>query len=166
MTWLREKYPDDAEMMTTIDLLQNKYQHLPVNVFSRELRRTISKTSTKEEVKKALKQSYSTERRITGECEIDTSSEEACVSAYKKLDDLIKSDKRNILLNSSHQGRVLKHLKSTMKKKGSFIKALQDKQISISLSHCNFLIAFHELTNTYPKIVQCSLELRFFLSKT
>ena len=42
-----------------------------------------------------------------------------------------------------------------MKKNGSFINALQDKRISISLSHCNFLIAFHELTKDYPNIVHC-----------
>ena len=48
---------------------------------------------------------------------------------------------------------MLKHLKTTMKNQGSFIKCLFDKEISISLSHCNFLIAFYELAEKYPKFV-------------
>ena len=57
---------------------------------------------------------------------------------------------------------MLNHLKTNMKNKGSFIKCLFDKEISISLSHCNFLIAFYELAEKYPNICQCSLELLFF----
>ena len=53
-----------------------------------------------------------------------------------------------------------------MTNKSSFIKSLCDKEISISLSHCNFLIAFYELTEKYPQIVQCALELRFFTKHT
>ena len=116
-------------------------------------------------MKKALRHLCSTDRRIFGEREIAMSSEDACVQTYYILDNLIKSDKRNILINSAHQGQVLKHLKSTMKKNGSFINALQDKRIPISLSHCNFLIPFHERITDYPKIVHCLLELRFFFIK-
>ena len=63
-------------MLTHIDSLQDKYKHLPVDVFTKEIRRTISKTSATEEVKKALRHSSSTDRRITGECQIDMSSED------------------------------------------------------------------------------------------
>lgn len=163
INWLLSRYPDDNEMKHHIEQLLSKYQHLPANVFMKELHRTTSKTTRNDEVKKILRESFSQDRRITGECEIDISSEDACLTTFKRLDALIKSDKRNILLNSSLQGRVLKHLKTSLKKSGSFIKALQDKQISISLSHCNFLIAFHDLVNKYPNIIQCSLELRFFI---
>ena len=58
------------------------------------------------------------------------------------LEQLIRSDKRNILLNSAYQGHVLKHLKKNMKNKGYFIKCLFDKEISISLSHCKFFNCF------------------------
>lgn len=151
------------ELKTNIQEVQSKYQHLPQDVFTKELRKATSKTSKHDEVKKILKDTFSTYTRATEECEVNTSSEVACVETYKILEILIKSDKRNILSNSAKQGHVLKHLKASMKKKGSFVKCLQDKEITVSLSHCNFLIAFHELTKTYPDIVQCSLELRFFI---
>ena len=80
ITWLKKRYPEDAEMLTHIDLLQDKYKHLPVDVFTKEIRRTISKTSATEEVKKALRHSCSTDRRIFGECEIDMSSDDACTN--------------------------------------------------------------------------------------
>lgn len=163
INWLQDKYTDDVELKANIQGMQSKYQHLPQDVFTKEFRKATSKTSKHNEVKKMLKETFSTDSCVTAECEVDTSSEEACVKTYKTLDLLIKSDKRNMLSNSAKQGRVLKHLKASMKKKGSFIKCLQEKEITVSLSHCNFLIAFHDLTNTHPDIIQCSLELRFFI---
>lgn len=134
-----------------------------MNVFTREVKRTNSQSAKTEEVKKMLRQSFSHERRITDICEPDVSTEAACVNTFKKLEMLIRSDKRNILMNSANQGFVLEHLKSNMKQKGSFIKCLQDNEINVSLSHCNFLIAFQKLTTDYPDIIKCSLELRFFI---
>ena len=84
ITWLKQRYPEDAKKLTHIDLLQDKYKHLPVDVFTKEIRRTVSKTSATEEVKKALGHSCSTDRRIFGECEIYMSSEVACVQTYNK----------------------------------------------------------------------------------
>lgn len=162
MEWLRIKYPEDAELKEHISVFENKYQHLPMNVFIKELKRTNSNRSQRDEIKKILKSSWSAETRLTDVYEPKTSSEEECVRSYKELEQLIKSDKRNILLNSANQGRVLNHVKANMKKKGSFIKRLSDNEISISLSHCNFLIAFNGLAEKYPQIVQCDLELRFF----
>ena len=156
------KYPEDAELKERVGIFQEKYQHLPADVFTKEVRRATSISLKRDEIKKILNSSYTPERRLTGVHELDTSSEEACIKSYKDLEKLIRSDKRNILLNSVNQGRELKYLKTTMTNKGSFIKSLCDKEISISLSHCNFLIAFYELTEKYPQIVQGALELRFF----
>ena len=129
------KYSEDAELKERIGIFQDKYKHLPVDVFTKEVRRATSFTSKRDKVKKNLLSTYSSssERRLTD----DISSEEECIKSYKELEQLIRSDKRNILLNSANQGRVLKHLKTTMKNKGLFIKCLCDKEIFISLSHCN-----------------------------
>ena len=156
------KYPEDAEMKQRISIIREKYKHLPVDVFTKEVRRATSTASRRDDVKKILISSYSNEKGVTGEYNVDISSEDACIRSYKELEQLIRSDKRNILLHSAYQGHMLKHLKTNMKNKGSFIKCLFDKEISISLSHCNFLIAFFELAEKYPNICQCSLELRFF----
>ena len=110
---------------------------------------------------KRLKQEYSADRRITGDYEINVSSKEACVQSYKELQKLIDSDKRNVLLNSAKQGQVLKHLKTNLEKGVSFLKSIEVKEISISLSHCNFFISLHELSLKHPTILQCSVELRF-----
>ena len=154
------KYPEDAELKERVGIFQEKYQHFPV--FTKEVRRATSISLKQDEIKKMLNSSYTSERRLTGVYELDTSSEEACIKSYKELEKLIKLDKRIILLNSANQGIVLKYLKTTITNKGSFIKSLCDKEISISLSHCNFLIAFYELTEKYPQLVQGALELRFF----
>ena len=127
------KYPEDAEMKQRISIIQEKYKHLPVDVFTKEVRRATSIASKRDDVKKILISSYSNEKRVTGEYKVDISSEDACIRSYKELEQLIRSDKRNILLNSAYQGHVLKHLKTNMKNKGSFIKCLFDKEISISL---------------------------------
>lgn len=160
--WLITKYPEDVELKERIGIFQDKYKHLPADVFTKEVRRATSITSRQDEIKKILRSAYSAERRLTDAYQLDISSEEACIKSYKELEQLIRSDKRNILLNSASQGRLLKHLKTNMKNKGSFIKCLCDKEIVISLSHCNFLIAFSELAEKYPQIIQCALELRFF----
>lgn len=160
--WLITKYPEDAELKNRVQLFDEKYKHLPMDVFTKELKRATSLTSRQEKVKTELKNALSIERRIVDVYKVDISSEESCIRSFKELELLIRSDKRNILLNSVNQGHILKHLKATMKKRGSFIKSLYDKNITISLSHCNFLIAFNNLAEQYPQIVQCALELRFF----
>lgn len=160
--WLLDKYPEDAELKNHAAVFHHKYNYLPENVFTKELKRATSLTSKQEEVKKMLRNAFSTERRIADVYTPDMSSEEKCIQSFKELEQLIRSDKRNILLNSANQGSVLKHLKQTMKKKGSFIKSLYNKDILISLSHCNFLIAFNILAEQYPNIILCALELRFF----
>ena len=38
---------------------------------------------------------------------------------------------------------------------------MEEKEISISLSHCNFLISLYELSVKHPMILGCSVELRF-----
>ena len=156
------KYPEDAELKERVGIFQEKYQHIPADVFTIEVRRATSISLKQDEIKKMLNSSYTSERRLTGVYELDTSSEEAYIKSYKELEKLIRSDKKNILLNSANQGRVLKYRKTTMTNKGSFIKSLCDEEISILLSHCNFLIAFYEMTKKYPQIVQCALKLRFF----
>ena len=136
-----------------------------MNVFRKELQKATSQTSKTEAVTKKLLQAFSSDRRTVGECEADISSEGACIATYKKLEQLIRSDKRNILFNSANQGYMLKHLETIMKRNRSFIKCLQDKEIKMSLSHCNIFINFHDLVTEHPQIVQCSLELRFFHQK-
>ena len=121
-----------------IELCLQKYRHLPMNVFKKELQKATSQTSKTEEVKEKLMQAFSSHRRVVGQCEADIPSEGACVATYKKLRQIIRSDKRNILFNSANLGYVLKHLKAIMKRKGSFSKCLQDKEIKMSLSHCIF----------------------------
>ena len=79
----------------------------------------------------------------------------------KRCKKIIDSDKRNVLLNSAKQGEILKHLKSNSDKRISFLKCIEEKEISVSLSHCNFLISFFELSTKYSWILQCSVELRF-----
>ena len=133
--WLKQIYPEDTEISVRFEAIAQKYHHLPINVFRKELQKATSQTSKTEEMKKKLMQAFSSDRRIVGECEADISSEGACVATYKKLEQLIRSDKRNILFNSADQGYVLKHLKPIMKRKGSFIKCLQDIEIKMSLSH-------------------------------
>ena len=106
--------------------------------FDKELKRKNSKLSLEEEAMKRLKQAYSEDRRVTGDYETNVSSKEACIHLYKELQKLIDSDKRNVLLNSAKQGQVLKHLKTSLEKGVSFLKSIEEKEISISLSHCNF----------------------------
>lgn len=156
--WLMMKYPEDADLKEHANLFEEKYKHLPEDVFWKEIRRATSVTSKRDEIKKIIFSAFSSERRVTGEYQVYISSEQACVKSYNELDILIRSDKRNILLNSARQGQVLKHMKTTMRNKGSIIKCLCDKEILISLSHCNFFIAFYELTEKYPQILQCALE--------
>ena len=162
--WAINKYPDDEELKGKFQTFGQKYAHLPMDVFTKELKRANSQTTTIEAVRKRLRESFNEARRITGEYEINISSEEACVSSFKELQALIISDKKNILLNSAKQGQVLKHLKSNMRGKGSFVKCIQTNEIMISLSYCNFLISFSELANQYPQIVQCSLELKYIMT--
>ena len=114
-----------------------------------------------EEVKKKLQQSYSAAQRITAGYTANLSSQETCVQSYKELQKLIESDKRNVLLNSAKQGEILKHLKANSNNGVSFFKCIEDKEISISLSHCNFLISFYQLSLKHSMILQCSVELRF-----
>ena len=165
--WLKQKYPEDIEISVRLEAIAQKYRHFPMNVFRKELQNTTSQTSKTEEVTKKLLQAFSSDRRTVGECEADISSEGACVATYKKLEQLIRPDKRNILFNSANQGYMLKHLETIMKRNRSFIKCLQDKEIKMSLSPCNivFVINFHDLVTEHPQIVQCSLELRFFHQK-
>ena len=66
-----------------------------------------------------------------------------------------------MLYNSAKQGQVLKHLKANLDKGSSFLKCIDEKGISISLSHCNFLISLYELSVKHPRILGCSVELRF-----
>ena len=129
--------------------------------FDKELKRKNSKLSLEEEVMKRLKQAYSADRRVTGDYEINVSSKEACIQSYKELQKLIDSDKRNVLLNSAKQGQVLKHLKTSLEKGVSFLKSIEEKEISISLSHCNIFISLYKLSLKHPIILQCSVELRF-----
>ena len=114
-----------------------------------------------EEVKKKLQQSYSADRRITADYTANLSSQETCVQSYKELQKLIESDKRNVLLNSAKHGEILKHLKANSNNGVSFFKCIEDKEISISLSHCNFLILFYDFSLKHSVILQCSVELRF-----
>ena len=87
------KYPEDAEMKQRISIIQEKYKHLPVDVFTKEVRRATSNASRRDDVKKILISSYSNEKRVNGEYKVDISSEEACIRSYKELEQLIRSDK-------------------------------------------------------------------------
>ena len=127
----------------------------------KEPKRKNSKVSSEEEIKKKLQQAYSADRRITGDYELKMTSKEECVQSYKDLQKLIDSDKRNVLYNSAKQGQVLKHLKANLDKGSSFLKCMDEKEISISLNHCNFLISLYELSVKHPMILGCSVELRF-----
>lgn len=161
--WLKKKYPQDEEIPVQLLHFEQKYQHLPMNVrFEKELSRRNSKTSSMDEVKKMLLKTYSTDCRVVTDYTVDLTSIEGCVKSFRDLQNLIQSDKRNVLLNSSKQGEVLKTLKNNSNKSSSFFKCIEEKEISISLSHCNFLISFHELSKQHPNILRCSLELRFF----
>lgn len=129
--------------------------------FNSELRRQNSQLTKNSDVKKALLNSYSEDRRVTGECTVDFTSVETCLKAYNQLEKLIQSDKRNVICNAAKQGAIMEHLKMHSKKNVSFLKCIQDGEIKISLSYCNFLIALHDLCKKHPKILQCALELRF-----
>lgn len=87
-----------------------------------------NQNTKREEVKKAMKDAFTTEQRITSDPKVDISSEDTCVKSYKELEALIRSDEKNILLNSSKQGYVLKHLKSSMKKGGLLLNASKTKK--------------------------------------
>ena len=129
--------------------------------FEKELKRKNRKVSLEEEIKKKLQQTYSADRLITGDYELKMSSKEECVQSYKELQKLIDSDKRNVLYNSAKQGQVLQYLKANLDKGISFLKCIEEKEISFSLSHCNFFISLYELSVKHPMILQCSVEFGF-----
>ena len=97
------------EISVRFEAIARKYRHLSMNVFRKELQKATSPTSKTEEVKKKLMQAFSSDNRILGECEADISSEGACIATYKKLEQLMRSDKRNISVNSINQEYVLKY---------------------------------------------------------
>ena len=129
--------------------------------FEKELKRKNSKVSLEEEINKKLQQTYSADRGIPGDYELRMSSKDECSQSYKELQKLIDCDKRNVLYNSAKQGQVLQYLKSNLDKGIPFLKCIEEKEITISLSHCNFLISLYELSVKHPMILQCSVELRF-----
>ena len=83
----------------------------------KELKRRNSKLSLEEEVKekfteevkKNLQQSHSSNRRITADYTLNLSSPDSCVQSYKELHNVTESDKRNVLLNSAKQCKILKY---------------------------------------------------------
>ena len=132
-----------------------------MNVRFEKLKSKNSKVSLEEEIKKKLQQTYSADRGKTGDNESNMSSKEECIQSYKEFQKLIDSDKRNLLYNSAKQGQVLQYLKANLDRGISFLKYIEEKEISISLSHCNFLKSLHELSVKHPMIFKCSVEFRF-----
>ena len=92
------KYPEDAELKERVGIFQEKYQHLPADVFTKEVRRATSITLKRDEIKKMLINSYTSERRLTSVYELDTPSEEACIKTYKELEKIIRSEKKKIFI--------------------------------------------------------------------
>ena len=112
----------------------------------------------KQMIKEKLRNSYSEDKRITGEYVPNTTTTETCLDSFKCLKLLIESDKRNILLNSAHQGFVLDKLKT---EKVPFLKLLEERKIKISLSHSNFLIRLYKLVEAHSNLLKCNIEIRF-----
>ena len=116
--WLMSKFYEDAELKECVGIFQEKCKHLPVDVFTKEVRRATSISLRQDEIEKMLNSLYISEKRLTDVYKPDTSSEEV----YIELENLIRSDERNILLNSLFKD-VLKYLKTTMTNKSPSLKA-------------------------------------------
>ena len=91
----------------TMGIFQDKYKHLQVDIFTKENKRATSITSNWDEVntialrkakivyniglseckmfKRILISTYSSEKRVTDEYKLDTSSEDAFLKSYKEL---------------------------------------------------------------------------------
>ncbi|MEW8543332.1 MAG: hypothetical protein AB2693_07325 [Candidatus Thiodiazotropha sp.] len=123
--------------------------------------KTMLKQQKYEKIREKIQQSFSEERRITGNVEIiKTSTIGDCISTLKDLDKLINSDKRNIILLSGQKGRVLKDLK-TFTKRENFLLELEQCGLKYSLSHCNFLIRLFVFAEAHPNILKCSISIEF-----
>ena len=48
------KYPEDAEMKQSISIIRDKYKHLPVDVFTKVVRRATNIASRRDDLKKIL----------------------------------------------------------------------------------------------------------------
>lgn len=112
-------------------------------------------------IKTRIQESFSEDRKITGECACKVSSITECVETLKQLDKLVHSDKRTILLNTVYRGEVLKALKKLSSKTGSLINILADHGIKYSLTHCNFFIRFCDFAKQHKNIVKCSLSIEY-----
>ena len=116
-------------------------------------------------IKKTIEDSFSEDRRITGEFTYtqSTATMNDCFDALKILDNLIDSDKRNIVLNSIHKGEVLRDLKGKTKQSG-LLNVLRERgfsSVNYSLPYCNFLIRLHNFAEKHDNILKCALGLKF-----
>ena len=133
---------------------------------SKAQRTSTSKEDKYNKVRKQIQEAFSEEKRLSGdftEFTYNKTDITSCLNALKTLDNLINSDKRNIILNSAYKGRVLKELKELTKETG-FLKVLHDQGFSpynYSISHCNFLIKFYSFAEQQNTILKCSLSLKF-----
>lgn len=108
--YLFNTYPQDISIKQWFQKYSEKIGHNKT-----VLKRT--RSVAKQEVKNKLFESYSEDRRISGEVKIDLETIDSCVQSIQLLELAIKSNKRDIIHKSALQGQVISHLKTIKKKK-------------------------------------------------
>ena len=98
--------------------LQEDYKSLQEKLKTTKQSSSTPRQTQYDIIKKQIQQSISDDRRTTGEFSYNQQSTiENCFESLKTIDKLIKSDKRNIILNSAQKGQILKDIKKLNKKK-------------------------------------------------
>ena len=112
---LKEQYEklktENDDLRKQLRRQQNPMQKKQRPSTSKTQKAASSKTVKHIKIKKTIEASLSENRRIIEEFTYTPSTMNDCFDALEKLDNLINSDKRNIILNSIHKGQVLRDLK-------------------------------------------------------
>ena len=99
-------YPQDIHIKRWFQKYSEKFGHN---------KQVLKRSGVKQEVKNKLLESYSEDRRISGEVKIELETIDSCVKSIQHLELTIKSNKRDIIYNSALQGQVFSHLKTIKK---------------------------------------------------
>lgn len=147
--YLVSTYPDDNNIKQWFQEYSNKF--CPKPVFKR------TRSVVKKELKTKLLDSYSEDRRIISDVDINTETVEKCIESIKTLEQSIQSHKRDIIYKSALEGQIIYHLKQF--KKGQTGVFLAQQGIKFSISYCNSLVRLYKLVIIYPNLQKCSIDL-------
>lgn len=164
--YLFQTYPEDQNIkhfFSTYEAKVKQQQQQQQQQSFQSKRPVLKRTRSvvKQEIKEKMIDSYSEERYMTGEIDLDLDTEKKCIDTLLELEKSIRSSKRDIIYKTAMQGQVIKKLKE--QRKGNVGVFLTQNGIKFSTSHCYALIRLYKLCQKHPNLLKCALHVKFVI---